>query len=367
MAERSPTIRDIIIRDIIIALLVAVLGGVIVAMVVGEGRFAPKPTPETTNPLIPSSTSQVTATFPPAPTQTKKPTSLPTSTPKPTLPPTTQAKYVRGNLPVPAPPGWAYEQEGVQLNLVKAEVRTSADYGSAAAHLWFALLNKSPQRLLVEFDQSQVYITDSRGARYVDYDGPGVQSFWMESGELKIIDRYYTTTPQRESRIPPSALPVIVHVDRLSRVQSAQWIIGGSPIPTYSNGDVAGHLGDSLNVDDFEVALIDLEVRTTEDSGSAAFRASFSVKNKSNQRRLLELDYAYIYIEDNSGTRYIDYDGGGLVSTWIDPGQEYTFDRYYSAEYNTNSRVPVGTSYVVVVCEGVGSGSRAQWRIDIVR
>lgn len=306
------------------------------------------------------------------PTPTKVPPTatpqLPTATAIPTSQPQVMhAEYARGNPPIPAPLGWAYENEGVQLNLVRAEIRSDTDSGSAAARLWFALSNKTPQRLLVEFDQSQTYIRDSRGTRYVDYDGPGIQSFWIEPGESRIIDRYYTTTPQRESRIPPSALPVIVQVDRVSRIQGAQWTIGASPIRTFSDGDPAGQVGQSLKVDDFEVTLINLEIRTTTDSGSAAFYAEFRVKNKSSQRKLLELDYAYVYVEDNFGTRYIDYDGAGLISTWLDPSQEYDFYRYYTTEYNKGSRVPIGTSYIVVICEGIGSGARAQWRIDISR
>ena len=40
MSNQASTIRDVIIRDIIIALLVAILAGVIVAIIAGEGRFA---------------------------------------------------------------------------------------------------------------------------------------------------------------------------------------------------------------------------------------------------------------------------------------------------------------------------------------
>jgi hypothetical protein len=48
MAQRgSKPIRDIFIQDIVIALVVAVLAGVVVAIIVGEGRFAPVPIPPT--------------------------------------------------------------------------------------------------------------------------------------------------------------------------------------------------------------------------------------------------------------------------------------------------------------------------------
>ncbi len=321
-------------------------------------------TPTTAPALTPVSINTPVATS--TPTLTRKPTPIATVTaqPQPTI---GQTPHVRATPPIPAPLGWAYEQDGVQLSLIEAEIRTNTDIASAAARLLFAILNKSSQRLLVEFDQSQVYITDSAGARYVDYEGPGIQSFWLESGESNIIERYYSAAPQHDSRISPSAMPVTVHIDKLSKVNGAQWIIGGSPIYTYSDGEAAGSLGNPLGIDDFEVILTDLEVRTTEDVASAAFRALFSVRNKSSQRKLLELDYAYIYIEDNFGTRYVDYDGVGLFSTWIDPGQEFEFERFYSTQYQTPSRIPIGTSYAIVICEGISNGARAVWRVDIAR
>lgn len=70
MADENSKIRDIIIRDIIIALLVAILAGVVVAIIVGEGRFAPKsPSGETTLPPTQIPVSQPLVENSPTPTQ----------------------------------------------------------------------------------------------------------------------------------------------------------------------------------------------------------------------------------------------------------------------------------------------------------
>lgn len=55
MAKKND-IGEIIIRDIVIALLVAVLAGVIVAIIAGEGRFAPQSNTQANNYSIPSPT-----------------------------------------------------------------------------------------------------------------------------------------------------------------------------------------------------------------------------------------------------------------------------------------------------------------------
>ncbi|HLO14020.1 MAG TPA: hypothetical protein VK206_04265 [Anaerolineales bacterium] len=71
MADRETrTFREIVIRDIIIALLVTVLGGVIVALIVGEGRFgsqATKPTETASAPEMATVPAQAAsqATAPP--------------------------------------------------------------------------------------------------------------------------------------------------------------------------------------------------------------------------------------------------------------------------------------------------------------
>ncbi len=49
MNNEKSFFREIIIRDVLIALFVAILGGVIVSIIVGEGRFAPEPA---SNPTI---------------------------------------------------------------------------------------------------------------------------------------------------------------------------------------------------------------------------------------------------------------------------------------------------------------------------
>lgn len=283
---------------------------------------------------------------------------------------TRHPNYDRELPPIPAPIGWPFEQDRVQLNLVKAEIRDENDYESAALYLIFTLLNKTSQELLVEFDYDQIFAVDSRGNYYIDWDGSNIETFYLQSGEVRVIEKYYTPVPGEEYRIPPSALPVTVYVNSLSRIQGAQWLISSPPIyeyHTYYDGDIAGNVGVPFYIENFSVTLTNLEIRTSDDYEDAAFYAEFTVENTSSEPRLLDLDYSYIYLEDNFGTRYIDYYGAGFESRWIDPGEIYTFDRYYTTQYDEASRIPIGTAYIVVICEGIGGGSRAQWRFDIVR
>ncbi len=224
--------------------------------------------------------------------------------------------------------------------------------------------------MLVEFDYDNLFAMDGAGNRYIDWDGSGIETFHLESGEIKILKRYYTLIPGEKSRVSPSALPITVYVENLSRVHDVQWLISSPPIYEYHNyndGDIAGNVGVPFYIENFSVTLTELEIHTSEDYDDAAFHAEFTVENTSSEARLLDLDYSYIYIEDNFGTRYVDYYGSGFEARWIDPGKSYKFDRYYSTEYREESRIPIGTAYVVVICEGIGEGSRAQWRFDIVR
>ena len=283
---------------------------------------------------------------------------------------TRHPKYDRELPPIPAPMGWPFEQDRVQLNLVRADIRDENDYEPAALFLVFTLLNKTSQELLIEFDYDQIFAIDSAGNRYVDWDGSNVETFHLQSGEVRVIEKYYTPVPGEEYRIPPSALPVTVYVNSLSRIQGAQWLISSPPIYEYRNyydGDIAGNVGAPFYIENFSVTLTNLEIRTSDDYEDAAFYAEFSIENTSSESRLLDLDFSYIYIEDNFGTRYIDYYGAGFESRWVYPGETYTFGRYYTTQYREESRIPIGTAYVVVICEGIGGGTKAQWRFDIVR
>lgn len=269
--------------------------------------------------------------------------------------------------PSQAPLGQPLENNGLQMNLVKAEIRSSTDGGSAAARLWFAFLNKSPGRLLVEFDRSQVYIEDATGARYLDADGDETFTFWLDPGKTRIVDRPYTLRPGESSRISPSAWPVTVRVDDLPHIGNAEWVISTEPTPTVDNRDGMAGLGEAIAFGDFQVTLSDIEIRSTSDSGSAAFRVWFSVKNNSLERKLFEVDFAHIFIEDSFGGRYIDYDGVGIVSRWVEGQAEFAFDRPYGREYQTSSRMPPGTSYVLVVFDSPSTNTRGIWRVDVNR
>lgn len=277
----------------------------------------------------------------------------------------TNSIVVSNERPVDAPIGWPIEQASIQLNVVRADIRTSADSEPSAIHMWMTLLNKSPERILVEMDHNKIHLQDAAGTRYVDWDGPGTESFYLDSNQLRIIDRYYTIQPGERSRVPSSAIPVTITVDQLATIQDAHWVVGGPPVRTYIEGSAVGEVGSTQPLADFQITLEKFDVRTSADSEPAAFHAWFIVRNSGSQRKVLEIDRANIFIEDSNGRRYIDYDGGGFNAIWLDPGQEYRFDRFYTTTYGERSRIPDNVSYIVVISEGIGGGGRIQWRAGI--
>jgi hypothetical protein len=281
--------------------------------------------------------------------------------------PVVHGGYSRRNPPSPAPLGWPIERDGVQLTLIKADVYGVTEGPQAAMRLYFALMNKSTQRLLVEFDRSAVYAEDAEGTRYVDWEGSQVDSFSLEPGRSVTLVHEYSTAVRKTSRVPPSAMPITAHVGSLSRIQDAEWIVGGEPIRTYREGDAAGAPGETFTVGLFEITLTDLEVLTTQGAGNGAFRARFDIRNGAAQAQLLELDFAHVHVEDNLGNRYNDWEGPGFVSIRLDSGREFQVRRTYATEYRGGGPAPVGLSYAVVVVEGLGDGTRIQWRVPIVR
>jgi len=269
-----------------------------------------------------------------------------------------------GSLP---PPGWPMEDDSVQLNLLGAEIRTDDDYERAAARLWFVVLNKAPREQLIEIDHGDIYILDIAGTKYVDWEGSGDQSFSLNPGQFKIIDREYSVAPDQRSRISPSLLPLTIVVEEVSTLRDAKWQVGGLPVPTYREGDPVGASGDAMPIGQLELTLTSLDIRTSSSYEPAAFRAFFKVENLSSEERLLEIDHAHLFIEDSYGNRYFDWEGAGISSVLLGPREDFTFDRYFTSNYDERTRLPSGASYVVVICGCVPDAPVAQWRVDIAR
>jgi hypothetical protein len=264
--------------------------------------------------------------------------------------------------------GQPWEEDGVSLNLVRLDVRSSGGE-PAAVQAWFRFFNYSGQRLLVDVDWNEIYIEDNAGTRYVDWDGGGNASVWVESGSSYDFDRYYTVTPGERSRVPSDAEFMRVVVEQFSRLTDLHWhfainpelnpILPPSPDETYA-------VTQSWESTDLSLTLNNLEVRSTAGE-PAAVRAWFTITNQSNSRRLIEVDFSRIFILDGFGRRFIDWDGGGFISIWLDPGQSYEFNRYYSEMAGVQSRVTRGSEFVLVIAQGVAEIDHAQWQFDIVR
>ncbi len=356
-----------------------------------------------TGPLVPVATSTSTATSVPSrtPTATRRPTNtpMPTSTPVPTATPTPRPSLTRTFTPTrrptatptftPAPTstqvptrtsapkvptktvhavGQPWEEAGVSLVLTNLEVRSESDGGDAAARAWFHLFNKSGQKLLVEVDWSKIRLEDSLGNEYVDWEGGGTTSHWVEPGRSYNFDRYYTRRAGERSRVPSNASFLDVVVDRFSRINDAQWrfeinpTLTPMPAPPSSKVKKATQTWEQGGL---ALTLDKIELRALSDGGDAAAQAWFKLTNQSNERMLVELDYSHIYLLDSFGRRFSDWDGGGLESRWLDPGQSWEFNRYYTEMAGWWSRVTRGADFVLVVAEDVSRLTRAQWKVSI--
>jgi hypothetical protein len=81
----------------------------------------------------------------------------------------------------------------------------------------------------------------------------------------------------------------------------------------------------------------------------------------------VEIDSGYIYLVDSFGRRFSDSDGGGLTTQWLDPGESWEFDRYYSEMAGERSRITRGAEFVLVKIDKIGPIEGVQWQVDIVR
>jgi len=256
------------------------------------------------------------------------------------------------------------------LNLVRIDIRAGGGGGDAAVQAWFRFFNKTGQKLLVELDWNDIHLEDSLGNRYVDWDGGGTDAIWVEAGRSFNFDRYYTRKPGERSRVPPGAEFVTVVVNRFSRIKDARWRIDINPpllpIPTPEPGTVR-RLGESWEQSGLEPTLKDIDIRAGEGGGNAAVHVWFSLVNKTGQRILVEIDFANIYVMDSFGRRFIDWDGGGLTTMWLDPGKSFDFDRYYTRAAGERSRITRGAEFVLVTVEKLGYIENVRWQIDIIR
>ena len=266
--------------------------------------------------------------------------------------------------------GQPWEQDAVSLVVTNLEVRAEADYEDAAARVWYRFFNKTSQRLLVDVDWNTFHLEDDRGTRYVDWEGGGTTSVWVDAGGRYDFDRYYTVTPGERSRVPAGSRVVEVVVERFSRVVGARWRYGiNEPLAPIAAPDPSGvkGVGEGWQEGDLELILTGLEVRAESDSGDAAARAWYTLSNRGTQRLLVEVDLSYLYLVDSYGQRFSDWEGGGQWSFWLEAGQSQEFDRYYTQMAGWKSRIARGAEFVLVKVDRLGSLGEIQWQYDIAR
>jgi hypothetical protein len=205
---------------------------------------------------------------------------------------------------------------------------------------------------------------------YADWTNDQPTSIWIDPGGTYNFDRYYSRRPGEYSRMPSTTNHVLITVEQFARISNARWQVDLNPelvsIPTPDPGSVKA-VGETWEQGNMSLTLTKLEIRAESESGDAAAHAWFSLVNNSNERKLIEIDYAYIYLIDSLGRRFIDWDGGGMQSQWINPGQSFDFDRYYSEMSGIRSRITRSATFVLVRSERLTPGGPVLWRSDITR
>jgi len=253
--------------------------------------------------------------------------------------------------------GEPWEQAKVSLNVIKIEIRSESDSSYAAARVWFRFFSKTGQKLLVEIDSKDIHLLDNQGNRYVDWEGSKSTSDWVESGESLDFDRDYTRRPGERSRVPSNAEFVQVVVDRFSRISDARWQFDINPkLPPLKPpppGTVK-RVGETWERGGLALTLKNIEIRSESDSSYPAARAWFTLVNCANERLLVEIDSGYIYLVDSFGRRFSDWDGGGVTTQWVEPGESWEFDRYYSETAGERSRITRGAKFVLVKIDKLG-------------
>lgn len=269
--------------------------------------------------------------------------------------------------PNPAPVGWPLQQEGLELNVVRVDIRDEANYEAAAVLLWFTLTNTSAHELMVDYDTSTVILTDAVGNQYIDWEGKETFNYRLASKQHLTLWRSYTIKPRERSRVPNNGLPLTIAFTNLGPIRDAQWQVGGTDLHSVDSTTHLGKVGEVGITTPFQVTLRDFQIRTIADDDAAAFYATFEIKNMSSQREILALNLARIFVEDDQGTRYIDWEGGGFIAFWLDAGETYSLNRYYTTQYLERSRVDDSAAQVYFVFEGFNNGQRLQWSIPARR
>jgi hypothetical protein len=262
--------------------------------------------------------------------------------------------------------GQPWEKDGVSLNLTQIDIRSS-DGEPAAVRAWFYFFNASGQRVLVDINYDMIYLNDSFGNKYVDWEG-GTASVWVDSGSSYSFSRYYSTNRQSKSRVPTRSGFVQVNVMKFSRIENVAWhyFINPALSPVQRPSvNTTFNIGQAIIGNNVSINLTNIDVRAS-NGEPAAVHAWYTIINNSDSRKLIEINFSHIYIIDGFNRQFIDWEGGGVVSVWLEPRQEYKFDRYYSEMSGVRSRMTSGSRYVLIKLNNILGINNAQWCYDII-
>jgi len=167
--------------------------------------------------------------------------------------------------------------------------------------VWFRFFNKMGQKLLVEIDWGQIHLEDSLGNRYVDWEGGGTTSVWVEPGRSLDFDRHYARQPKQRSRVPGDAEFVQIVVDQFSHISEAHWQVDINPtlVPIAApDPKTVKEVSETWEQQGLALTLKRIEVRAESDYGDSAAQAWLSLTNRTNERLLVEVDFSHICLEN---------------------------------------------------------------------
>ncbi len=264
--------------------------------------------------------------------------------------------------------GEAWEQNGVEFNMIWLDVRATDNWEDAAFHVQYVFWNKSGQKILVEWNTRDFSIVDDKGNSYIDWEGEKATSTWVEAGAEYRFDRYYTTIPGERSRVPAGTNTVWVKVAQFSRIQNVIWRYDINPvILPISKPTDALKIGEIRGQGNLTLAITDVQISTTDSGGDAAVRVFYGLKNVGSDKIVVDIDFTKFYVLDSYGVRYMDWEGGGLTSRWLNPGDVWQFDRYYTTAYHERSRISPGSEFIVILVNECSTIQNVQWVYDIIR
>jgi hypothetical protein len=124
-------------------------------------------------------------------------------------------------------------------------------------------------------------------------------------------------------------------------------------------------IGETWDYEGLSLNLIAIELRPNDSDGDAAVKCRFRMINKTGVKKRIGYNFRAISLMDSMGKQYVDYNGGDPNSRELEPSELWEFDREYSWQPKTWSRVPGDVDWLRIEVKDFARISSAIWRIDL--